>query len=126
MLRKFSFLLVVLTLVLGFSSAAFAQKSTVQRVVVIKTDNVDAYLQLIDKGQEIQKKLGIVVPTRIWQATFAGPNSGTIVVTIEFPNMAAFADAYAKLNASSDYQAWLAELAKTRTIQSDSLYKEIY
>jgi hypothetical protein len=46
------------------------------------------------------------------------------VATIEYPNMAALADAVAKTNASSDYQAWIKGLDKIRKIVSDSLYTE--
>lgn len=126
MLRRIALVLVVLTLILGISSAAFAQKTAVQRVVIIKTDHVDAYLQLLAKGIELQKSLGVTPRTQAWQATFAGSDTGTIVVTIEFPDMAALADASTKLNASSDYQAWLADLGKIRTIVSDSIYKKLY
>jgi len=110
---------------LGMSGAAFAQKTTVLRVVVIKTDNVAAYLQEIEKGREIMKKIGVTSQTRVWQATFAGPNAGSVVVGIEYPSLAAFADGYAKISADKDYQAWLKGLEKIRTIVSDSLYKEL-
>ena len=60
----------------------------------------------------------------MWQARFAGPEAGAVVVSIEYPNMAAFADAYAKTSASSEYQAWLKGLDKVRKIVSDSLYTE--
>lgn len=115
----------VLVLILGMSSAAFAQKSTVLRVVVIKTDNVPAYLQLLEKGKEIQKKLGYAPQLRVWRATLAGPDAGTIVVAIEYPSLAAYADADAKLRADKDYQDWLRDLDKIRTIVSESIYKEL-
>jgi hypothetical protein len=111
---------------LGISSAAFAQKTTVQRVVVIKTDDVAAYTQMIAKASAIEKRLGIVIPTKVWQATFAGPNTGTVVATLEFPDMNTLADDYTKLNADAEYQAWIADLNKIRTIVSDSIYKELY
>jgi hypothetical protein len=125
MLRKTAFVFVVLTLMLGMSSAAFAQKTTVLRVVIIKTDDVSAYLQQLEKGKEIMKKLGITQQIRVWQATFAGPNAGSVAAAIEYPSMAAFADADAKTRADKDYQAWLKDTAKIRTIVSDSLYREL-
>jgi hypothetical protein len=124
-LRKTAFVFVVLTLMLGMSSAAFAQKTTVGRVVAVKTDNVAAYLQALEQGKEIMKKIGVTQQLRVWQATFAGPNAGSIVVVIEYPNIAAFADADAKTRADKDYQAWLKGLEKIRTIVSDSLYREL-
>jgi hypothetical protein len=125
MLRKTVFALVALTLMLGMSSAAFAQKTTVLRVVIIKTDDVSAYLQQLEKGKEIMKKLGITQQIRVWQATFAGPNAGSVAAAIEYPSMAAFADADTKTRADKDYQAWLKDTAKIRTIVSDSLYREL-
>ncbi len=125
MLRKSAFALVILALFLGMASSAFAQKSTVLRVVVIKTDDVSAYLQQLDKGREILKKLGVTQQIRVWQATFAGPNAGSVVAAIEYPSMTAFAEADSKTRADKDYQAWLKETAKIRTIVSDSLYKEL-
>ena len=116
--------IVVLLIVAAMSSAALAQKATVLRVVVVKTDDPAAYAQAIEKGKVVMKSLGIQAQTRVWQARFAGPEAGMVVATIEYPSMAAFADAVAKTNASSDYQAWLKELDKVRKIVSDSLYSE--
>jgi hypothetical protein len=115
---------VVLLIVAGLSSAAVAQKATVLRVVVVKTDDPAAYAQELEKGKQIMKSLGIQGQTRVWQARFAGPEAGMVVATIEYPNMAAFADAVAKTNASSDYQTWIKGLDKIRKIVSDSLYTE--
>jgi hypothetical protein len=115
---------VVLLIVAGLSSAAVAQKATVLRVVVVKTDDPAAYAQELEKGKQIMKSLGIQGQTRVWQARFAGPEAGMVVATIEYPNMAAFADATAKTNASSDYQTWIKGLDKIRKIVSDSLYTE--
>jgi hypothetical protein len=114
----------ILLLLCAASSAAFGQKATVLRVVVVKTDNPAAYAQEIEKGRQIMKTLGVQAQTRVWQARFAGPETGAVVVSIEFPDMAAFAEGTAKTNASSDYQNWLKGLDKIRKIVSDSLYTE--
>jgi hypothetical protein len=102
MKRNAALSVVILLLVCAASSTAFAQKGTVLRVVVIKTDNPAAYLQEIEKGRQIMKTLGIQATTRVWQARFAGPEAGAIVASIEYPSMDAFADAYKKTNASSE------------------------
>lgn len=115
---------VVLLFVAVLSSAAFAQKATVLRVVTVKTDDPAAYAQEIEKGRQIMKSLGVQAQTRVWQARFAGPETGAVVVSIEYPSMAAFADAVAKTNASSEYKTWLKGLDKVRKIVSDSLYTE--
>jgi glutamine cyclotransferase len=115
---------VVLLCIASLSSAAFAQKATVLRVVTVKTDDPAAYAQELEKGKQIMKSLGIQAQTRVWQARFAGPEAGAVVVSIEYPSMAAFADGVAKSNASSEYQMWLKGLDKVRKIVSDSLYSE--
>ena len=115
---------VILLVVCLGSSAAFGQKATVLRVVVVKTEDPAAYAAEIEKGKQLMKSLGIQGQTRVWQARFAGPEAGMVVATIEYPSMAAFADAVAKTNASSEYQAWIKGLDKVRKIVSDSLYSE--
>jgi transcriptional regulator GlxA family with amidase domain len=124
MKRNTAMAVVVFFIVAAFSTAAFAQKTTVLRVVVVKTDDPAAYAQELEKGKQVMKSLGIQAQTRVWQARFAGPEAGMVVATIEYPNMAAFADAVAKTNASSEYQAWIKGLDKVRKIVSDSLYSE--
>lgn len=122
--RNIVMAVVICLLVCVASSAAFAQKGTVLRVVVVKTDNPAAYVQEIDKGRQIMKSLGVQATTRVWQARFAGPEAGAVVVSIEYPSMEAFADAYKKTNASTDYQNWVKNLDKVRKIVSDSIYTE--
>ena len=124
MRRNSALAVVILLLVCAASSAAFAQKTTVLRVVVVKTNNPAAYAQEIEKGRQIMKSLGVQATTRVWQARFAGPEAGAIVASIEYPSLDAFADAYKKTSASTDYQNWLKELDKIRKIVSDSLYTE--
>jgi len=124
MRRNAAMAVVALLFVCAASSAACAQKATVVRVVVVKTDNPAAYAQEIEKGRQIMKGLGVQATTRVFQARFAGPEAGAVVVSIEYPSMDAFADAYKKTSASSDYQNWLKDLDKVRKIVSDSLYTE--
>ena len=123
--RKLSLLFVLLAICLGLSTAAFAQKGTVLRVVIVKTDNVQAYLDQLDKGTEVMKKLGVERQIHVWQATFAGPETGTVVAAIEYPSMSAYSADAEKLMASKEYLAWLHATDALRTIVSDSLYKGI-
>ena len=122
--RNIVMAVVICLLVCAASSAVFAQKGTVLRVVVVKTENPAAYAQEIEKGRQIMKGLGIAATIRVWQARFAGPDAGAVVASIEYPSMTALAEADAKLNASSDYQAWIKNLDKVRKIVSDSIYTE--
>jgi hypothetical protein len=123
--RRTATLVLVLVLSLCVLSPAFAQKATVLRVLIVKTDNIAAYLQELDRGKEMMKNLGIPEVLRVWQATYAGPEAGTVVVSIEYPSLTAFAEATAKMNTDKDMQAWMKGLDKLRKIVSDSIYKEL-
>ncbi|HTR48516.1 MAG TPA: hypothetical protein VMM16_14135 [Verrucomicrobiae bacterium] len=125
MLRRIAFVFVVLALLLAISGPAFAQKTAVQRVVVVKTDNLPAYLEGLDRVRGIMKRMGVPGQIRVFQGTYAGTGAGTIIVTVEYPSMAALADADAKTAADKEYQAWLKDMAKLRTITEDSIYKEL-
>jgi len=118
------FSIVIFLVVCALSNAALAQKGPVSRVIIVKTDNLGAYVQQIEKGKTLMKSLGMQGQPRVWRASFAGPEAGTIVVTIEYPSLAALASDYAKVSASSEYQEWIKGLDKMRTIVSDSLYNE--
>jgi hypothetical protein len=124
-LRKISFAFATLVLLLTISTAAFAQKATVTRVLTVKTDNAAAYVQVLESGKELMKKLGVTPILRVHQAVYAGPDAGAIVVAIEWPSMVVMAEGDAKLRADKECGAWLKSLDKIRTIVSDSLYREL-
>jgi TRAP-type C4-dicarboxylate transport system substrate-binding protein len=124
-LRKIAFAFATLVLLLGMSSAAFAQKTTVVRVVVVKTDNPAAYAQAIEAGKEIMKKAGVSANVRVYQAGYAGPETGAVIAAIEYSSITALAEAETKLRADKDYIAWIKGLDKIRTIISDSVHREL-
>lgn len=105
--------------------SAMAQSKGYLRVLVVSTEDVSGYVHELDSGRRILKRLGISVQTRVWHATFAGPEAGSVVVTQEFESFAAFADATKKVGADAEYIQWLKSLDKVRKIASDSLYQEL-
>ena len=66
--------------------------------------------------------MGII---RVWQATFAGDETGTVVVSIDYPDLASLAHDAEIQATSAEVQAWIAGLASMRKIVSDSLYQEL-
>ena len=112
-------------LLLASSIFALDARATVLRVVTVQTDNADAYLQELGRGQALIKKLGGSAVLRVWRARFAGPNAGTIVVSIEYPDLITFANDEKKVTETPEYQEWLKGLAKVRKVLSDSLYEEM-
>lgn len=123
--RKITALIAATALSIAMSGIALAASTAVLRVITVKTDNVAAYIQELDKGKAMMKRLGVNTTMRVWRATFAGPNAGTVVVSQEYASFAALADATAKTNADAEFSKWLAALDKVRTITSDSLYREL-
>ena len=115
---------VAVTLFLCISTPLLAEDAPVLRVVVVQTDNPDAYVKEIEKGRALMKRLDVTGKTRVWKAKFAGHDAGNIVVSIEYPSLAALAKDDEKTTADPAYQAWLKDLDKMRKIVSDSLYTE--
>lgn len=63
---------------------------------------------------------------RAWQATFAGAETGTVIVSLEYPgSVSAFAAAWEKTLADEKMAAWLEGLGSVRALVADSLYREL-
>ncbi len=125
MLKSIASLALMVALGIGASTSALAQGKGYLRVLVVSTDDVSRYVHELDTGKRILKRLGISVQTRVWRATFAGPEAGSVVVTQEFDSFAAFSDAVKKTGADTEYSQWIMSLDKMRKIASDSLYQEL-
>jgi hypothetical protein len=125
MLRRTTALIAGATLALCLAGTAFAASTVWMRVITVKTDNVGAYMQQLENGRAMLKRLGLSTQLRVFRATYAGPNAGSIVVTQEYASLAALADAQAKEAADADFTAWVKNLDNIRTITSDSLYREL-
>ncbi|MCK5373647.1 MAG: hypothetical protein KAJ40_00020 [Alphaproteobacteria bacterium] len=118
---KFLLSMVILAL---FSVASYADDPVI-RVLVVKTDNPAAYAKEIVTGNAILKKIKAKGVIRVWQATFAGPETGTVVVSIEWKDLSEFAADGKKMGNSKEMAEWSKGLSSIRTIMSDSLYSEL-
>jgi hypothetical protein len=114
----------VIALLTGIAFASQSQ-ATVLRVVMVQTDDTSAYVKELAKGEEILKRLGSAAILRVWRARFAGHDTGTIVVSIEYPSMVVLAQDEAKAFADPQYMSWLHGLDKIRKLVSDSTYDEL-
>lgn len=116
----------VFAIATSFSAATFADGHTTLRVVTVSTDDVDAYVTELGKGKQMMSKLTPKMIMRAWQATFAGGETGTVIVSLEYPgSVAAFATAWEKTLADKKMAAWLKDLGDLRELVSDSLYREL-
>jgi uncharacterized protein (DUF1330 family) len=118
-------LLLLAAALFASSFLASVAHATVLRVIMVKTDDPAAYVKQIEQGQALLKKMGSTTVIRVWQARYAGSDTGAVVVSIEYPDMVAFAADGQKLSADPEYMAWLKGLNKVRTITSDSLFEEL-
>lgn len=108
---------------LGASLAAVAADSTVLRVLAVQTNDVPGYAREVETLQALYKKAGQPVTLRVWRATYAGADTGTIVVTAELPNLAALAKMADSMRSNPDISAEMNKIGGMRKIVSDSLYE---
>ena len=118
-------LTVMLTALVGLSVLVNSAEATVLRVVVVETTDVAAYMGQMNSLRASLQRLGSKSTVRAWRARFAGPNTGSIVVAVEYADMATFAAEDAKIAKDAEYQATLKSMNKLRKIVSDSLYEEL-
>lgn len=111
---------------LALTSAVALPASTTLRVIAVQTTDIKTYRHEVETLQGEFKKEGLPVTLRVWRATYAGPDTGTIIVTVEVPDLAPLAkidDAVMKPN--SALGATMKRIEAIRKITSDSLYEEL-
>jgi hypothetical protein len=111
---------------LALVSAVALPGSTTLRVIAVQTPDIKTYRHEVETLQGEFKKEGLPVTLRVWRATYAGPDAGTIIVTVEVPDLATLAkieDAVLKPN--SPLSATMKRIEAIRKITSDSLYEEL-
>ncbi len=123
---RFSLLAAILMLI-GMPTLASADQDNVLQVVAVQVEagQLDKYVESVSKFNGIAERLGLEASLRIWGATMAGTNTGTVIVGVLFPNMAAFAEASAKLDADKEWYKLVNGLDDIRKIVSNSLYQEL-
>jgi hypothetical protein len=111
---------------LAVPGTAAADSDTVLQVtaVQVKAGQMDAYLARVKQLQAIIKRLGTSGTTRVWEATLSGDDTGTVVVGVEYPSLASYAESTAKVSADPEWQKLMAGLDDMRTVVSRSLYRE--
>jgi 6-phosphogluconate dehydrogenase (decarboxylating) len=94
--------------------------------VKVKGDQT-AYLQRVKQIMAIQKRLETGATTRVWRATAAGQDTGTIYVGIEYANLEAYAKGITKLQADEEYNKLQKELQTSglREVISNSQLVEL-
>jgi hypothetical protein len=91
-------------------------------LVDVKPGQLDAYVQRIGALKGVLKRVGSSATIRVWQATLAGPNTGTVAVGLVHPSLAAYAENSGKLQGDAEGQKLLEGLDAIRTVVSSSLF----
>ena len=123
---RVGFVLAALTLVALPAAAADAPKVISVLSVKVKGDYT-SYLQQVKQFGAAQKRLETGGTMRVWRATAAGPNVGTIYVVIEYANLETFAKAQTKLQGDAEWTKLRGELDASglRDVIDASLFVEI-
>jgi hypothetical protein len=116
---------VMLAALVGLFVLASSAEASVLRVVVVETNDVTAYMGQLNTLKASLQRLGSKSTVRAWRARFAGPNAGSIVVAVEYADMATFAAEDSMIAKDAEYQATLKSMSQVRKIVSDSLYEEL-
>jgi len=111
---------------LALASAAAMPASATLRVIAVQTNDIKTYRHEVEILQSEFKKEGLPVTLRVWRATYAGPDTGTIIVTVEVPDLATLAKIEeAVMKPNSALGATMKRIEAIRKIASDSLYEEL-
>lgn len=117
--------IVLLALLLAFAMLSTSAQAAVLRAVRVETNDVAAYAKQIEVARQIMAKAGSVGVLRVWVGRYAGTNAGSVVVTVEYPDMMSLAKDHEELyKKNEDFKAWLARLSGMRKIVSDTIYEE--
>lgn len=118
-------LILGLCLGLGVLLTAGSAQAAVFRVVVVEVSDTAMYMKEIDNIRAAMKRLKVDGTLRVMRARFAGEQTGSIVVAVEYKDMAALAAADVALNADPEQMATMRRMEALRKIVSDSLYQEL-
>ncbi len=116
-----------ISLLLGFGLllAGVSAQAAVFRVVVVEVSDTGMYMKEIDNIRAAMKRLNVDGTLRVMRARFAGEAAGTVVVAVEYKDMASFAATDAALATDADNTATMRRIEALRKIVSDSLYQEL-
>ena len=123
-----SFIVAAMTAVSSAAPAAPpAGPPHVTEVVVLDVGaNMQKFIELSKRVDAIAAKNHAPGHARYWMSTWGGPDSGHVIIAIEYPSLASLADSIAKMNASPEFAKWLADVQASGIKQlSNSVVTEL-
>lgn len=97
----------------------------VMRVITVDARDLKAYLHEVDQLRAQYHKANVQLTLRVWRATFAGPDAGSVVVTVEMPDLATLAKVQEMQKSNPEIAATMQRISGLRHIDSDSLFEEL-
>jgi hypothetical protein len=100
----------------------------VTEVIVLDVGaNMQKLNDLSKRVDAIMRQLKVTSTVRYYMSTWAGSGAGQVIVTVEYPSLTSLAQSVAKLNASSEFQKWEADVqASGIKVLSESLVTELH
>jgi hypothetical protein len=120
-------LAVALAAVLSPQQATAAHHEPVLMAVTVDVapGRMQDYQKAVKQLQGVMTRLGGGATVRMWNVTAGGPDSGSTVVGVQYPNAAAWASLSEKSRQDAEWQKIVAGLDGIRTIKSVSILKDI-
>jgi hypothetical protein len=121
---------VALGLALALGLAAWSSPAAAAPVVQVVTVKVnpgmlDQYLAETKKLQGVLARLESKGTMRVWNTTQGGTDTGTVLVGVEYPDMAAWAADSPRIQADAEWKKIVAGLATVRTVMSSAIWRDI-
>jgi hypothetical protein len=83
----------------------------VTQVIVLDVGpHMRKFIDLSNRASAMAAKYESTGQVRYWTSTWAGPDTGRVIVTIEFPNLSSMAASVSRMSASPEYAEWLADV----------------
>lgn len=92
---------------------------------MIRSSDRKSYAHEVGTLQEQFRSPSLHVTLRVWRATFAGPQAGSVIVSLEMPDLATVAKLDAAKRGDTAIAATTEPIVGLRTVVSDSLYEEL-
>jgi hypothetical protein len=124
-------LLIALALVFAFTlvpsqSTAQAAPKVINVMTYDVAGDMPKFMGLYKRAMAVFGKYESTGQSRLWISTYAGPNTGTVAVAIEYPSMVSMTESGAKVFPSPEWQKLTAEFQATdMSILSNSVSVDI-
>jgi hypothetical protein len=83
----------------------------VTQVIVLDVGpHMQKFINLTDRASAMAKKYESTGTVRYWTSTWAGSETGRVIVTVEFPSLTSMAASIGRMSASPEYAQWLTDV----------------